>query len=109
MLIRGRDRVAEASRHAAPKQVYLRDGVLPGVTQVAVATLETGFEAELHSHPTMYENYYVLSGRAVYRVGEEEYEVEAGDMVVVPPATPHRQRVIEGPHRIFYWGLAVQP
>jgi mannose-6-phosphate isomerase-like protein (cupin superfamily) len=55
----------------------------------------------------MYENYYVLSGRAVYRVGDQEYEVEPGDMIIVPPGAPHRQRVIEGPHRIFYWGIAV--
>lgn len=109
MLIRGRDCVTEPSRHACPKQVYLRGGVLPAVTQVAVATLEEGFEAELHRHPTMFENYYVLSGRALYRVGDAEYEVEAGDMIVVPPGAVHRQKVLEGPHRIFYWGLATQP
>jgi quercetin dioxygenase-like cupin family protein len=109
MLIRGKDRAVEPSRHGSPKQVYLGGGVLPDVTQVAVATLEEGFEAELHAHPTMYENYYVLSGRAIYRVGDEEYEVEPGDMIVVPPGAVHRQRVTQGPHRIFYWGIAVRP
>lgn len=107
MLIRGADSPIEPSAHNTPKQVYLRGGVLPNVTQVAVGTLETGFEAELHAHPTMYENYYVLEGRAVYQVGENEYEVGPGDMIIVPPATLHRQRVIAGPHRIFYWGIAV--
>jgi quercetin dioxygenase-like cupin family protein len=108
MLIRGRDCDVEPSRHGSPKQVFLRGGVLPSVTQVAMGTMEEGFEAELHSHPTMYENYYVLEGRAVYRVGEEEFEVEPGDMIVVPPGAVHRQRVTAGPHRVFYWGIAVQ-
>jgi len=107
MLIRHRDCTIEPSRHGTPKQVFLRNGVLPAVTQVAVGTMEEDFEAELHSHPTMYENYYVLEGRAVYRVGDEEFEVEPGDMIVVPPGVIHRQRVIQGPHRVFYWGIAV--
>ena len=51
--------------------------------------MEEGFEAEPHSHPTMYESYYVLEGR------------------VVPPGAVHRQCVTRGPHRVFYWGIAV--
>jgi hypothetical protein len=61
MLIRGRDRITEPSLHGTPKQVYLRGGVLPAVTQVAVVALAEGFEAELHRHPTMFENYYSSS------------------------------------------------
>jgi mannose-6-phosphate isomerase-like protein (cupin superfamily) len=109
MIVKSSEAQEEPSRHGSPKRVYLRGGALPDVTQVAVGTMETGFEAELHSHPTMYENYYVLEGRAVYRVGEEEREVGPGDLIVVPPATPHRQRVLEGPHRVFYWGIATGP
>jgi quercetin dioxygenase-like cupin family protein len=109
MFIRAKDCVEEPTRHGNPKRVYLRGGVLPDVTQAAVASFDAGFEAELHTHPTMYENYYVLEGRAVYTVGDEEYEVEPGDMVIVPPGTPHRQRVTQAPHRIFYWGIALQP
>jgi quercetin dioxygenase-like cupin family protein len=108
MLIRGRDCPTEPSLHGCPKRVYLRQGVLPDVTQAAVATLEAGFRAEVHTHPTMFENYFVLSGRAIYELGGVEYEVEAGDMVVVPPGTPHRQWVLEGPHTIFYWGIATR-
>ena len=107
MLIRGCDCTTEPSRHGTPKKVFLRGDVLPAVTQVAVATMDEGFEAELHNHPTMYENYYVLEGRAIYRVGDEEFAVEPGDMIIVPPGTPHRQRVTQGPHRVFYWGIAV--
>jgi cupin domain len=107
MLIKGRNCPEEASRHGSPKRVFLRGGGLPGITQAAVGIMEEGFEAEPHSHSTMYENYYVLEGRAVYRVGDEEFAVEPGDMLIVPPGAVHWQRVTEGPHRVFYWGIAV--
>jgi quercetin dioxygenase-like cupin family protein len=105
MLIRVTEAITEPSIHNTPKQVYLRGGVLPGVTQVATATLEAGVEIEPHAHPTMFEIYYVLAGRAVYHVGEEHHDVGPGDFIVVPPRTRHYQTVLEGPHRIFYWGI----
>jgi quercetin dioxygenase-like cupin family protein len=94
------------SRHGNPKQVLAGPGVLPNVTQVAVAVFEGLMETELHSHPTMYESYFVLEGEAVYTVGEERYAVAPGDFFVVPPGTIHNQRVTVAPHRIFLWGIA---
>src|SRR5262249_19029635 len=94
--------------HGNPKQVLLRGGMLPGVTQVAVATFEGAAETELHSHPTMYEVYFVLEGRAVYTIGEGEFKAKAGDFFFVPPGVAHRQRVTAAPHRIFYWGIAAE-
>jgi quercetin dioxygenase-like cupin family protein len=107
MLIKSHNCPIEPSLHGNPKQVFLRGGVLPDVTQVAVGTMEQGHVAEPHQHPTMFEIYYVLEGRAVYHVGEDRHEVEPGDLIVVPPATIHWQAVTEGPHRVFYWGIAV--
>jgi quercetin dioxygenase-like cupin family protein len=106
MVIRLADCAPEPTAHGNPKQVLLRGGTLPNVTQVAVATFEGETETELHTHPTMYEVYFVLEGRAVYTIGEEETEVGPGDFFYVPPGVAHRQRVTAGPHRIFYWGIA---
>jgi mannose-6-phosphate isomerase-like protein (cupin superfamily) len=100
---------AEATRHGNPKQVLLRDGELPGITQVAVATFTECTETELHTHPTMYEVYFVLDGRATYRLGDASFDVEPGDFFVVRPGVIHNQRVTSAPHRIFYWGLAAPP
>jgi quercetin dioxygenase-like cupin family protein len=97
----------EPTRHGNPKRVILRSGVLPEVTQVAEAFFNANDEVQPHQHPTMYEVYFVLEGRAVYEVGAEQYEVGPGDFIIVPPATQHRQRVVEAPHRVFYWGIAV--
>jgi quercetin dioxygenase-like cupin family protein len=109
MVIHGRDCPVEPTRHGNPKQVLLRGGVLPGVTQVAVASFPEVCETDLHSHPTMYEIYYVLEGGATYRIGNEAVEVGPGDFFVVPPGIIHNQRVTSAPHRIFYWGIETGP
>jgi len=107
MIVKAAEAITEPSIHNTPKQVFLRKGTIPGVTQVATATFEAGVEIEPHVHPTMFEIYYILAGRAVYHVGDADHKAEPGDFVVVPPGTRHYQTVTEGPHRIFYWGIAV--
>jgi quercetin dioxygenase-like cupin family protein len=107
MLIKLDQCPAEPTRHGNPKYVLARAGVLPDVTQVAVAAFLDVIETELHSHPTMYEVYFVLEGQAIYTVGEDRYEVSLGDFFVVPPGVIHNQKIITVPHRVFYWGIAV--
>jgi quercetin dioxygenase-like cupin family protein len=104
MLIRGSEALPERGRHGQVKQVLLRDGLVPGVTQIATAKLDT--DVESHSHPTMTEIFYVLQGTAEYSVGSDRHLASAGDVVVVPAGLPHSVRVIDAPHRILYWGIA---
>ncbi len=106
MLIRLAECPAEPTRHGQIKHVLAHGGALPNVTQVAVGVFPELCETDLHSHPTMYEAYFVLEGSAIYKVGEESYEVSPGDFVVVPPGVVHNQKVTQAPHRIFYWGIA---
>jgi quercetin dioxygenase-like cupin family protein len=106
MIVRAGEGVVEPTRHGPMKRVILRGGVLPDVTQVAVATFAGGDEVETHAHPTMYELYYVLEGRAEYRIGGESHDAGPGDFLIAPPGTPHGLRVVEAPHRVFYWGIA---
>jgi len=42
-----------------------------------------------HAHPTGIEIYVVLDGIGEMRLGEEENAVFAGDVVYIPPNTPH--------------------
>jgi quercetin dioxygenase-like cupin family protein len=99
----------EPTRHGNPKQVLLREGALPGVTQVAVATFPECIETDIHSHPTMYEIYFVLEGTATYTIGDARFDVGPGDFFFVPPGIRHNQTVTSAPHRIFYWGIATEP
>ena len=108
MVVNLADCPTQPTRHGTPKQVLLAGGVIPDVTQVAVATFPECVETDLHSHPTMYEIYFVLEGRATYTIGDDIVEVAPGTFLVVPPGVQHNQRVTEAPHRVFYWGVACQ-
>ena len=48
-----------------------------------------GHRAPRHVHPEMEERWEVVSGRAAFRIGDEELEAGPGEVVVAPPGTPH--------------------
>ncbi|MFL6239661.1 MAG: cupin domain-containing protein [Actinomycetes bacterium] len=41
-----------------------------------------------HSHPT-HEFYYIISGRGMMKIGDEEREVQQGDLIYTPPNVTH--------------------
>jgi quercetin dioxygenase-like cupin family protein len=51
--------------------------------------LEQGQTIQPHFHPDAEELYYLLSGNGVMHIGDEEREVEAGDVIYIPPETVH--------------------
>lgn len=55
---------------------------------VFVTRYERGQGPDLHLHPYA-EVFVVETGTATFTVGDEELTVEAGNVVVVPPQTPH--------------------
>jgi mannose-6-phosphate isomerase-like protein (cupin superfamily) len=59
--------------------------------------LKPGQAQRLHNHPASDKVYYVLSGRAIIRVGGEEGEVAAGEAVLAPCGAEHGVRN-SGPH-----------
>ena len=42
----------------------------------------------MHSHPHEQIS-YIVSGKVIYFLGEEQQILEAGDMVTIPPDVPH--------------------
>ncbi|HLH28181.1 MAG TPA: dimethylsulfonioproprionate lyase family protein [Acidimicrobiales bacterium] len=58
---------------------------------VSEFTVEGGGMVDPHSHPT-HEFYYILSGRGLMRIGDEEREVGQGDLIYTPPDTTHSIR-----------------
>ena len=47
-----------------------------------------GGAVDAHSHPT-HEFYYILSGRGIMKIADEEREVGQGDLIRIPPDTVH--------------------
>ena len=57
-------------------------------------------DTPLHVHRDQDELFYVLEGKHVYRVGDEEYAVGPGGLVFAPRGIPHSQRrVVSGEGR----------
>jgi mannose-6-phosphate isomerase-like protein (cupin superfamily) len=64
-----------------------------------VVDAQPGDGPSLHQHPYA-EVFIVQEGEAAFVAGDEERTVTAGEVVIVPPRTPHSFRVIgDGPLR----------
>ena len=50
--------------------------------------VEGGGLVDPHSHPT-HEFYYIISGRGIMKIADEEREVQQGDLIYTPPNTVH--------------------
>lgn len=51
-----------------------------------------GFVAAAHVHPDQSERFEILAGLVELRIDHKTYLAEPGDVLVVPPGTPHRFR-----------------
>lgn len=82
---------------------------IPHVMQVATSRTVGPSDSRdpNHLHKTMWECYYITSGTARFYVGDEEFDVDPGDYIRVPPNTPHGHVVPEGVVlRMFYFSIA---
>jgi mannose-6-phosphate isomerase-like protein (cupin superfamily) len=57
---------------------------------LAEATVPPGGDTIEHCHRTSEEIYYFTRGSGRMRLGEEEFDVTAGDCVVIPPGVRHK-------------------
>lgn len=52
-------------------------------------SMQPGSEVALHSHDKQSELHYILRGRAIGRIGDTSYRMEAGDALLVEGQTLH--------------------
>lgn len=57
---------------------------------LAEAIVACGMTTELHRHVKSEELYHVTSGCGEMTLGDDVFDVHAGDTVCIPPGTPHR-------------------
>jgi mannose-6-phosphate isomerase-like protein (cupin superfamily) len=56
---------------------------------LAEATVPVGGRTVAHYHRDTEELYFFTAGRGRMRLGDDEFDVAAGDCVVIPPGTEH--------------------
>jgi mannose-6-phosphate isomerase-like protein (cupin superfamily) len=71
------------------KQVMLRNGELPHLTQFAQARFAPGQVAVAHAHANMYEVFFVESGVGRMTVDGRAHHLEVGSCVAVEPGEVH--------------------
>lgn len=64
-----------------------------GVSIIREATDVVGSGPRLHQHPYT-ETFVIRSGRALFTIGDTQREGRAGEILVVPPNTPHKFEVL---------------
>jgi quercetin dioxygenase-like cupin family protein len=67
-----------------------------------------GGYVEPHSHPT-HEFYYVMSGRGIMKIEDDEREISQGDLVHIPPDKVHTLRPVTdyAPIHCFCFAIGV--
>lgn len=70
---------------------FLNPGNSPLSNQsLAEATLRSGQCTTLHFHPKAEEIYFILSGRGIMQIEDEEREVGPGDSIAIPNGQKHQ-------------------
>ncbi len=95
------------SRYFPTREEFARHGIFPGVNiatchtdhlMVSVVDLEPHSVVEEHSHPHEQVG-MVLSGRALFIIGDEQKTLQAGDVYLIPGNVKHKVITQEMPTR----------
>jgi mannose-6-phosphate isomerase-like protein (cupin superfamily) len=57
---------------------------------LAEATVPAGSKTMLHKHLKTEEIYYIMTGKGLMTLGDEQFDVIVGDTICIPPGKPHR-------------------
>lgn len=60
-----------------------------GTQSLTELLVPAGTRTDMHRHHSTEELYYVMVGRGKMQVGEDSFQVAAGDVVAVPAGLPH--------------------
>jgi len=74
------------------KKVFLEKGIIPQLMMFGSATFMPGQAVETHKHDTMYEVFYIQSGKAEFVVNDQKIIVLAGDCITIEQGEPHSMR-----------------
>src|SRR5262245_21690342 len=54
-----------------------------------------------HIHHSEYEQFYILEGELTFQVGDQTFQVSAGDFIHIPRGTPHSFKNGQTPAKLF--------
>ena len=90
-------RYADNPTYVTKDGSHIRELMHPGVhgnrhQSLAEATLAPGQASRLHRHHDSEELYHVIAGEGCMTLGDQGFDLRAGDTVCIAPGTPHSVR-----------------
>ena len=74
------------------KKVFIKKGEIPHMTNFSIATFSPSQIAYAHTHPDMYEVFFVEAGIGVIEIDKKVFELKKGSCVIVEPGESHEIR-----------------
>jgi mannose-6-phosphate isomerase-like protein (cupin superfamily) len=65
--------------------------------EVVLGTIDFGGQADAHVHSSNEQGFFILEGRALVEIGDEQETVGPNDFIFLPEGTPHKVVSLEGP------------
>ena len=97
--------IEELSTHEEELRVrrFIRNGEFPSLTNFSLAELRAGQKVETHSHETMNEFFYVLSGEGIMKVDGKILNLFEGLAVAVCAKENHSLEAVSD-LKLLYFG-----
>lgn len=91
------------------KKVLIEKGEIPNLMMFSSATFKPNQKVEPHKHDTMFEVFYIQSGKAEFIINNEKLIAIPGDCITIEPGEWHSQ---SNPFKEnvtwVYFGIAVE-
>ncbi|MFC1653865.1 cupin domain-containing protein [Patescibacteria group bacterium] len=71
------------------KKVIAKRGDIPHMPQIGRVTIKSGDVAENHSHPDMYEVFYIEKGQGNLKLDGKDKTFKAGEVLIIEPGEEH--------------------
>jgi len=89
-------KISTTSHGIGAKRVLLKhEETKTDITQIALTKFKSGEEVEPHSHKTMEEFFYMLTGKVIIEADEVKHECTAGDFIQLKANELHGLQIIE--------------
>ena len=92
------------------KQVLIRNGEIPCLTNLTRAKFPAGEIANAHTHQDMYEIFFIEEGDATVKINGKSIKLGPGDCITVEPGEEHEVSNLSDNEVIMtYLGIQVPP
>ncbi len=84
--------IGTSHNDAIKKKVFIKKDEVPQLMMFGSATFAPGQEVETHKHDSMYEVFYIQTGKAEFIINDQKLIVVPGDCVTIEQGEYHSMR-----------------